>query len=160
MPERKDWAYTLCLLGALAWWLLPAAPALLTQAGYAGLGAELRRFWSPVCHQIPERCFHLGPAPLAVCSRCWGLYAGVVFGLVLVALSPGLAKPVLARPRFLILFALPSAIDWALPWNTLWSRFITGAVATLPLGLFLWIGLRELPAALNRFLQRPKDDRQ
>lgn len=160
MPERKDWAYVVCLLGTLAWWLLPVAPALLSQGSYPELGAALRRVWSPLCHQIPERCFHIGENPLAVCSRCWGLYAGTLGGLLLLGMVPSLAEPLVARPRLLLLFVLPLVIDWASPWNTLWSRFVTGVIATLPLGVFLWIGLRELPEALTRSLLRAKDERR
>src|SRR5438552_2016659 len=31
---------------------------------------------SLVCHQLPERSFHLESVPLPVCARCTGIYAG------------------------------------------------------------------------------------
>jgi uncharacterized membrane protein len=30
-----------------------------------------------ICHQLPERSFHLGAFQLPVCARCLGIYAGV-----------------------------------------------------------------------------------
>jgi uncharacterized membrane protein len=34
---------------------------------------------SIVCHQRPERSFHLASVPLPVCARCTGIYAGAAF---------------------------------------------------------------------------------
>jgi uncharacterized membrane protein len=36
---------------------------------------------SLVCHQQPERTFHLAGAQLPVCARCTGLYLGAALGL-------------------------------------------------------------------------------
>src|SRR5687767_6864982 len=36
-----------------------------------------------VCHQIPERSFHVVGQPLAVCARCTGLYVGFAGALAL-----------------------------------------------------------------------------
>ena len=35
-----------------------------------------------ICHQRPERSFHVGAAPLPVCARCTGLHVGVALGLL------------------------------------------------------------------------------
>jgi uncharacterized membrane protein len=35
---------------------------------------------SLICHQRPERSFHLGAAQLPVCARCIGIYAGAAIG--------------------------------------------------------------------------------
>jgi uncharacterized membrane protein len=37
-------------------------------------------FFSGTCHQIPARSFHAWGAPLAVCARCTGVYAGFLAG--------------------------------------------------------------------------------
>jgi uncharacterized membrane protein len=47
------------------------------------LGLWLRWFFAAVCHQRPERSFVLWGAPLAVCARCTGIYAGAVLGSLL-----------------------------------------------------------------------------
>jgi uncharacterized membrane protein len=71
-------------------WRLTAAAALLW-AGVLPLAAWLRGVpggfaalvsflvygvGSVICHQRPERSFHLGVFPLPVCARCVGIYAG------------------------------------------------------------------------------------
>jgi uncharacterized membrane protein len=34
--------------------------------------------FAPLCHHLPERTLWIGGAPMCVCSRCAGLYAGLV----------------------------------------------------------------------------------
>jgi uncharacterized membrane protein len=38
---------------------------------------------SVVCHQIPERSFHLSGMQFPVCARCTGLYLGGAIGMAL-----------------------------------------------------------------------------
>lgn len=40
-------------------------------------------FGRTICHQRPERSFHLNGVQLPVCARCLGLYAGAAAGAVL-----------------------------------------------------------------------------
>ena len=49
-------------------------------AEWASAGAYL--VGSLICHQRPERSFHLAGAQLPVCARCTGLYLGAALGLV------------------------------------------------------------------------------
>ncbi|SMO90957.1 DUF2085 domain-containing protein [Fodinibius sediminis] len=37
----------------------------------------------PLCHQIPERSFWIAGQPMAVCSRCLGIYTGFALGWLL-----------------------------------------------------------------------------
>jgi uncharacterized membrane protein len=73
-----------CLLGAsaaTAWVaLLLAAPVLASAAAPAG--GWLYAVGALICHQRPERSFHLGAAQLPVCARCLGLYMGAAAGLI------------------------------------------------------------------------------
>jgi uncharacterized membrane protein len=34
-----------------------------------------------ICHQIPERTFHIEDTPLPLCARCTGIYLGALMGL-------------------------------------------------------------------------------
>lgn len=58
-----------------------AAPWIGSRAPMAGL--VVRWFFASVCHQHAERSFYLFGAPLAVCARCFGIYAGAAFGTLL-----------------------------------------------------------------------------
>ena len=85
-----------------------------------------------VCHQLPERSFHLWNASMPVCARCTGIYVGAaVTALALIRVpSPR------ANPRMLLLLAcLPTAATLVFEWTTgvtpaNWIRALAGA----PLG--------------------------
>ncbi|HEY3103646.1 MAG TPA: DUF2085 domain-containing protein, partial [Pyrinomonadaceae bacterium] len=55
-----------------------AAPVALAQ-GHTGFAWAIYKFFSFLCHQIPERSFHIAGHKFAVCSRCTGLYSGFAF---------------------------------------------------------------------------------
>jgi uncharacterized membrane protein len=129
--------------GALAWlaalvWAPFAVPSLAGRAIYAAAAA--------VCHQLPERTFHLIGGPLAVCARCLGLYAGgaAVAGAALVAFealpASAAAGPSRAR-RLLAAAAVPTLITLSLEHLTSVpignsARFLTA----LPLGAAIaWV---------------------
>ncbi len=67
--------------------LLIFAPLLSTP-----LAASLYAMGSLLCHQIPERSFHLFGAQLPVCARCVGIYAGGAVGMLT-------AMVLLGKPR-------------------------------------------------------------
>jgi uncharacterized membrane protein len=99
---------------------------LLTVAAY--------EIGSRICHQRPERSFHLAGVQMPVCARCFGLYAGGAAGLMLawiVRLSSG------SRTRLaLAIGAAPIAVTVGLEWIGLIQtsnavRWLTG----VPLGL-------------------------
>ena len=106
----------------------------------------LRWLLHPVCHQLPERTFHLFGEPLAVCHRCTGLYLGFTLGVAIWPWLPTLATKLAAQPRCIVFFAVPLAIDW-LGANSAASRFATGMIAAFPVGLLplLALGLYVAP---------------
>jgi uncharacterized membrane protein len=66
--------------GAAAVWaaLLLVGPHVATAgAGAVGL---LYLAGGLICHQMPERSFHLAGSQLPVCARCLGLYVGAAMG--------------------------------------------------------------------------------
>ena len=95
-----------------------------------------------VCHQLPERSFHLEGAQVPVCARCAALYWAAPFGLV-AALGfarrqpriTGGTSPAAVR-RALLLSAIPTLVTLAIeapgfgtPSN------VVRAVAAVPVGL-------------------------
>jgi len=124
----RAWGVTGAVL--LVWVL---AIVLAPVVSGSSFGSSLYSFFSYICHQMPERSLHLGGHPLAVCTRCFGVYFGLLAGL--------LAYPLWRRiddieplPRFwLFLSLVPIGIDWSLTvfgiWeNTHLSRFLTGTI--------------------------------
>ena len=72
------------VVGACAWAMgIYAASrlALVSPAG-SGMAAVLYTAGALVCHQRPERSFHVAGAQMPVCARCTGLYVGGAIGLL------------------------------------------------------------------------------
>jgi uncharacterized membrane protein len=54
--------------------------APLVASGWGAVAWPLYAAFSWICHQRPERSWHLAGYPLAVCVRCLGLYLGALAG--------------------------------------------------------------------------------
>jgi uncharacterized membrane protein len=148
----QRWLAAVLTTGALLWSLaLFVAPAALTSrnprvvAGAALVyeGAGL------ICHQRPERSFHLRGVQQPVCARCTGLYlAGAAGSLAAWAgARRRLALPRPARAQ-LALASIPTALTFAAeqigmahPSNAV------RAVSAIPLGAMAgWVFVRSLRA--------------
>ena len=73
------------LTGGAALWLavIVAAPYMASSGRLAGLTVFIYELGSLICHQRPERSFHLAGMQMPVCARCVGLYAAGAAGLLL-----------------------------------------------------------------------------
>ena len=104
-----------------------------------------------ICHQRPERCFELNGKPMPICSRCLGVYSGLIIGFLLPVFIP---RILFMDPNILLflmlLFLAPMAIDGltqllGLRQSNNILRFCTGLVAGLLLGIvFSWLLLNIL----------------
>jgi uncharacterized membrane protein len=108
-----------------------------------------------ICHQRPERSFHLAGIQLPVCARCFGLYASGAAGAVAACLG-GLSKA--ARPAsgsataILAVAAIPTALTLMLEWGGfMHPSGATRAIAGAPLGIVAgWAFVRLLSAGAPR----------
>ncbi|HJZ82420.1 MAG TPA: DUF2085 domain-containing protein [Pyrinomonadaceae bacterium] len=136
-----------------------AAP--LAQAdGYPAFAAAIYQTFSYVCHQIPERSFHLAGHKFGVCSRCTGLYSGFALAALVYPLTRSLARTDTPRIFWLILAAALLAIDFSLGYFSIWpnthlSRFVTGALLGAVAVFYIVPGLIELTSTIKRSLKRP-----
>jgi uncharacterized membrane protein len=126
-------------LASLVWLTLlvvtPLAPAALATLMYSA-GAV-------ICHQIPERSFHLSGFQLPVCARCLGIYGGAALAASVYVLgrargavtrSPMLSARV-ARGVFLI-GAIPTLATVAVEWAGVWrGTNMIRALAGIVLGI-------------------------
>ncbi len=67
----------------------------------------LKYNYTIVCHQEPEKLFHIGNFKTLVCSRCAGIYFGSLFSAFLILI--GLSKSV--STKVLLYFSLPMFLD-------------------------------------------------
>lgn len=149
MRPHSATATGLLLLGSLLWVALVfAAPAL--RAGDHVAAPFLYALFDTICHQRPERSFHLWGEPLAACHRCLGLYLGLPLGALLVPRFERLRALLVERPRYLLLFFAPMALDVLIGHNVWASRFTTGLVASLPLGFLLVVAVSQLLTRAGR----------
>ncbi|MEK7854729.1 MAG: DUF2085 domain-containing protein [Acidobacteriota bacterium] len=126
----RAWGVTLAIVFVWVFAIVLAPVAL--ELGWAVAG-PLYSFFSYICHQIGERSFHFDGHPLAVCSRCFGVYFGLFAGLVAYPLWRKI-DDVEPLPRiWLFLSLVPIGLDWSLTIFGIWennhlSRFITGLI--------------------------------
>lgn len=114
MRLAGDWAVGITAAALLWAGALLAAPLALEQGGVISTGAAvLYEGAGRICHQRPERSFHLAGTPLPVCARCAGLYfAGAAGALLAWAGRRRVATPTGAR-LLLLTAALPTALSVA-----------------------------------------------
>ena len=122
---------------------------LLQSTGHSAFAFRIYQAFSFVCHQIPERSFHLAGDKFAVCSRCTGIYAGLAGGVLAYPLISSLKQAQTPRLVWLFLAAAPLAIDWSLGYFSIWqnnhvSRFSTGALLGAMALFYILPGLIEL----------------
>jgi uncharacterized membrane protein len=138
-------ARLLFVLLTLTWVaLVLAAPVI---AFGAPTSALVYGFGSLICHQRPERSFHIAAAQLPVCARCFGLYMGVPIGLMITGLPPAVNGLRIA----IVAAAMPTLITWGSEVLGLWSPDnVTRFVAALPLGAAFAVTVNYVGCAPQR----------
>jgi len=130
--------------------------------GHPQMASAIYKAFSFVCHQIPERSFHIAGHQFAVCSRCTGLYAGFALAASIYPLARSLKRSDTPRRIWLILAAAPLVIDFALGYFSIWenthlSRFLTGALLSSVAVFYVMPGLIELTNMIaGRLARKPE----
>ncbi len=131
-------------------WLFAIVLAPVAEANeLTGVSKPIYKFFSFICHQMPERSPHIDEHAFAVCSRCFGVYFGLFFGFLIYPLIRRIEETE-PFPRFwLFLAMIPMGVDWSLGFFEIWenthfSRFLTGAILGTTCGLFIVPALVEL----------------
>lgn len=137
-----------------------AAP-ILKASGHGQFASTIYSAFSYVCHQIPERSFHLAGHKFGVCSRCTGLYSGIALAAITYPLVRPLNRTDTPRIFWLILAAMPIAIDFSLGYFNIWhnthlSRFVTGAILGATTVFYILPGLIEVCSMFARLGKRER----
>ena len=157
IPGRQPLASAFCakLVWAIAAIIALALVALIIGAplaqanGHTPFALAIYKTFSFVCHQIPERSFHLLGYKFAVCSRCTGIYSGLAIAVLIYPLVRPFEDTQTPSLVWLFVAAAPLAIDWSLGYFSIWqnnqaSRFSTGALFGATAVFYILPGLIEL----------------
>jgi uncharacterized membrane protein len=141
-------------------WVFVILLAPIAEANNAtGVSRPIYTFFSFLCHQIPERSFYIENHQFAVCSRCFGVYFGLLLGFVVYPFFRSLDE-IEPLPRiWLFLAIIPLAVDWSLGFFEIWenthlTRFITGLILGAACGIFIVPALVEIARLLKRKTDR------
>ncbi len=148
----KVWSGGLTVVGlwASAIVVAPVAKA----SGAASLASSIYAFYSYLCHQQADRSFHVLGDQFAVCSRCFGVYFGLVAGFAAYPLRRRI-DAIEPLPRvWLVLSLVPITIDWSLTFFGIWenthaSRFVTGLILGVACAVFIIPALVEIARNLT-----------
>ena len=142
---RRVFAWT--LFGSVVWISsLIFAPILKSRIPF--LSGLIYAAFSPTCHQLSDRCFHLGAEPLAVCARCFGVYIGFLAGTLLFPFVKKRFPRPLPSALVFICFTFPVGLDTTANffhvWNSpSWVRFLLGISWGTILPCFFIVGISE-----------------
>lgn len=133
------------LTAAAVIWAITIVAVPIAAAAAPAMSAAVYAVSSRICHQIPERSFHLSGNQMSVCARCAGLYVAGALGALLGWLA---VSRLGARRRQLLLLAaaVPTAVTWTLEFAGVMAFSNTArALAALPLGLAAgWVFVQML----------------
>jgi uncharacterized membrane protein len=129
--------------------LLVIAAPIAAATQHEQVAQVLYRSFATVCHQLPERSYFIAGHKLAICSRCLGLYAG--FGLTFLIYPLFRSLRTISTPprKWLLLAALPLAVDFSLTFVEIWenthtTRLLTGLLLGSVTVFYVIPGLSEL----------------
>ena len=141
------------------WAVLILVPPLTKTLGLENIASPLYDFFSYICHQMPERSFHVLGEKFGVCSRCFGVYFGLLLGIGVYPLWRGVDNTEPIARFWLFLSLVPVSIDWSLTAFGIWenthaSRFLTGTILGFACATFIMPAAVEIAQNLLRKKRR------
>jgi uncharacterized membrane protein len=143
----KVWAIGMAVV--VIWVLLIVGAPVLKAQGMTSMSSPLYHFFSYICHQIPERSFHIGVEPFGVCSRCFGVYFGLFVGFAIYPLWRQIDEIEPLARFWLFLSLIPIGIDWTLTISGIWenthsTRSVTGLILGVACSAYIVPALVEI----------------
>jgi uncharacterized membrane protein len=156
-PILRSQAIRVWLVGCavtLFWLMLILAAPIAKLNGLTNISQPLYTFFSFICHQIPSRSFHIEGEQFGVCSRCFGVYFGLLFGFLIYPLWRRIDETDPISRIWLFLSLVPIGIDWTLGVFGIWennftSRFVTGMILGTACSTFIVPAIVEIARNLT-----------
>lgn len=117
--------------------------------GWINISDPIYSFYSHICHQMPSRSFHIFEHQFAVCSRCFGVYFGLLLGMFIYPMFRSMEE-IEPFPRvWLFASMIPMGIDFSLTFfgiweNTYFTRVTTGLILGFACAIYIVPALVEL----------------
>jgi len=149
----RVWAVGVSLV--TLWLSLIVAAPVAKASGLVAVSSPIYSLFSFLCHQIPDRSFHVEGEPFAVCSRCFGVYFGLLFGYAIYPLWRPVDSIEPLPKVWLFLSLIPITVDWSLTFFGIWenthlSRFFAGLILGTACGTFIVPSIVEIKRNLTR----------
>ena len=133
MKKKISYVYLITLFLFLIFYIgIFLAPYLYDKNRFLSL--LIYDIYSQICHQMPERSYYIFNHKMGVCARCFGIYTGVLLGMLIYPFIRRLDNFKTPNKWYLILALTPMGIDGTTQllglresFNEL--RFITGFIA-------------------------------
>lgn len=141
----------------LIWVMLILLAPAVRAGGAENFASPLYTFFNYICHQMPERSLFVFGEPFGVCSRCFGVYFGLLAGILAYPLWHPIDDIEPLSRVWLILSLIPIGVDWSLTFFGIWentdlSRFISGGILGFACAAFIVPALIEI--ARNSMIKR------
>ena len=130
---------------------------MLKAGGFVATAQSVYGAFALLCHQMDERSFHVAGFKLAVCARCFGLYAGALLGALVYPLARPLVRRDLPARGWLLAAGVPTTVDFALGFFRVWenthaSRFLTASLLGVAVAFYFVPGAVDLALTPGRYL--------
>lgn len=152
--RRPFLVWFVLLTGSVVFMLAIIGAPLALSRGDTTAALAIYQAFSHLCHQLPERSYFIAGQKFAVCSRCTGIYSGFVLGVIAYPFVRSLRRIDTPNRKWLLLAAIPLAIDFSLTFfgileNTHTSRLLTAMLLGATSVFYVIPGLVDL--AFKRF---------
>lgn len=150
LDQKKLYAFLLSL--SILLFIIALGGGLFNQTGFWFEHWQHKAF-NGLCHQDPQRSFWLNGTPMAVCTRCFGIYSGFLVTWILFPSASGLLQYLNGHKRwFLIGIVIINIMDiignlFGIWYNTHLSRFILGSFIGISVVLIIgyeFLGITQL----------------
>ena len=147
--RQAVWVWGAAFAVAFIWLLAIVSAPIFETNGIKSISQPIYRFFSFMCHQISSRSFHYHEHQFAVCTRCFGFYAGFALGFVLYPLVRALNNTDSFARFWLFAAMIPMGIDVGLTFFNIWenthlSRTVTGLILGFACAFFIIPALVEI----------------
>jgi uncharacterized membrane protein len=142
LKKRAYFTWFIATSLVLIWLSLIISAPIFEASGSKSISQPIYNFFSYICHQIDGRSFHVYAHKFGVCSRCFGVYAGLFAGIIIYPIFRKIEETEPFPRVWLFLAMIPIGVDWSLGVFNIWenthlSRLFTGAILGIACGVFL-----------------------